>query len=66
MIMRVTERYCCREAEGRDFESEMAGLQENKKKLDREIRNMEAQLDGTKNRVNIDFIQNRLQAFFIL
>jgi hypothetical protein len=42
---------CCREAEGRDFDTEMAGLQENKKKLDREIRNMEALLDGAKNKV---------------
>jgi hypothetical protein len=29
----------------------MAGLLENKKKLDREIRNMEALLDGSKNKV---------------
>ncbi len=43
---------CFREAEGRDFESEMAGLQENKKKLDREIRNMETLLDGAKSKAS--------------
>ena len=42
-----------REAEGREFDSEMAGLLENKKKLDREIRHMEALLDGAKSKVLI-------------
>jgi hypothetical protein len=53
-----------REAEGREFDSEMAGLQENKKKLDREIRNMEALLDGSKNKVIIDEICAELQNWF--
>jgi hypothetical protein len=53
-----------REAEGREFDSEMAGLQENKKKLDREIRNMEALLDGSKNKVIIDEIFAELQNWF--
>ena len=41
----------CRETEGKELERELAGLQDNKKKLDREIRNMEALLDGSKNKV---------------
>ncbi|XP_023346147.1 uncharacterized protein LOC111715117 [Eurytemora carolleeae] len=40
-----------READSIAFESEMNSLQEEKKKLDREIRNVESTLDGHKNKV---------------
>ena len=42
---------CLREADSIAFESEMNSLQEEKKKLDREIRNVESTLDGHKNKV---------------
>ena len=54
----INFKSCLREADSIAFESEMNSLQEEKKKLDREIRNVESTLDGHKNKVrSIKFFQ---------